>query len=287
MPNRTGGRIYLHNRQVDNEAVVIGSHLEFGSSFKDQLNETMSHGLKDDTRRNYRQRIASIIRYLETHHPEYYDLGTREVTTEELHDKSKYYFGSFGRDLVYSGLNVNHMIAFLMHVKIKPNGKLLSYTNVRKFKDAILWGAKITDTLLPMSFHQQMERFLNSYKKEEVQAKKIGNVDERSADPIPVSLYKLILEWTIDNDNVFAWFWTVSQWNCMARSASIDPLGFHNSKMGLDSIRCTYDDSKADKDGEKFSEKNIFANPFSYRQCWWTAAGLYFCINSQHVNMVS
>ena len=61
MPNRTGGRIYLHNRQVDNEAVVIGSHLEFGSSFKDQLNETMSHGLKDDTRRNYRQQKKKIV----------------------------------------------------------------------------------------------------------------------------------------------------------------------------------------------------------------------------------
>ena len=40
MPNNTGGLIYLHNCQVDNEAVVVGSHLEFGSSFKSmpQLN---------------------------------------------------------------------------------------------------------------------------------------------------------------------------------------------------------------------------------------------------------
>ena len=43
----TGGQMYLHNRQVDNEPVVIGSHLKSGSSFKDQLNETMSHELKD------------------------------------------------------------------------------------------------------------------------------------------------------------------------------------------------------------------------------------------------
>ena len=47
MSNRTGGPMYLHNRQVDNEAIVLGSHLESGSSFKDQSNETMSHELKD------------------------------------------------------------------------------------------------------------------------------------------------------------------------------------------------------------------------------------------------
>ena len=33
----------------------------------------------------------------------------------------------------------------------------------------------------------------------------------------------------------------------MARLASIDPLGFHNLKLGNDSIRLKYDDSKADK----------------------------------------
>ena len=41
----------------------------------------------------------------------------------------------------------------------------------------------------------------------------------------------------------------------MGRYASIDPLGFHNFAVAQDSIKCKYDDSKADKDGEKLSEK--------------------------------
>ena len=67
----------------------------------------------------------------------------------------------------------------------------------------------------------------------------------------------------------------------MARCASVDPLGFHNISVGLDSIKCSYDDSKADKDGEKLSEKNIYANPLVYRQCFWTSFAVYCCIHSE------
>lgn len=41
----------------------------------------------------------------------------------------------------------------------------------------------------------------------------------------------------------------------MARCASVDPLGFHNFSLGQDSLIVKYDDSKADKDGERLSEK--------------------------------
>ena len=42
----------------------------------------------------------------------------------------------------------------------------------------------------------------------------------------------------------------------MARSASIDCLAFHNFSVGsLDSIVIKYDETKADKAGEKLSEK--------------------------------
>ena len=46
----------------------------------------------------------------------------------------------------------------------------------------------------------------------------------------------------------------------MARCASVDPLGFHNFSLSQDSIIVKYDDSKVDKDGERLSEKNMYAN---------------------------
>ena len=66
----------------------------------------------------------------------------------------------------------------------------------------------------------------------------------------------------------------------MARCASIDPLGFHNFRVSAqDSLGCKYDDQKADKSGERLSEKNIYANPFEWTQCWWTGLGIYAALN--------
>jgi len=65
----------------------------------------------------------------------------------------------------------------------------------------------------------------------------------------------------------------------MARSASIDPLAFHNFKIGQDSTICKHDDQKADKTGERLSEKNICVNPFEWTQCFWTGMGICVALN--------
>ena len=161
----------------------------------------------------------------------------------------------------------------------KANGKVKSLQDVRKYKDAILWGAKVAGQRLTTSFYEEIDAHIASYKKLYIKAKKEGDVDEKEADPIPLSLYQSMLKWAIEANNVFVWFWTLAQWNCMARSASIDPLAFHNFKIGQDSTICKYDDQKADKTGERLSEKNIYANPFEWTQCFWTGMGIYVALN--------
>ncbi|CAB9498884.1 unknown protein (Partial), partial [Seminavis robusta] len=186
-------------------------------------------------------------------------------------------------DLIYAGLNVQYVLRFLFEQKKKQNGNLKTHGELRKYKDAILWGAKVAKQRLPRSFYEEMDTFLQSYKKEFAQAKKQGSVDEQEADPITFSLYSLILDWAVESNNVFVWFWTLSQWNFMARCASIDPLRFHNFKVGQDSIIGKYDDQKADKAGEKLSEKNIYANPFNWKQCFWTGYGIYVALNADRL----
>lgn len=61
----------------------------------------------------------------------------------------------------------------------------------------------------------------------------------------------------------------------MARSSSIDCLGFHNFGLGLDSIIIKYDESKADKAGEKLSEKNVYAHTTDWKKCTWLALGKF------------
>jgi hypothetical protein len=95
---------------------------------------------------------------------------------------------------------------------------------------------------LPSSFYEDMEIYLGAYKKKFAHAKKQGNVEEYSTDPIPLPVYRFLLRRSIETNNVFAWTWTLLQWNCMARSASIDCLAFHNFSLGLDSIVIKYDE---------------------------------------------
>ena len=47
----------------------------------------------------------------------------------------------------------------------------------------------------------------------------------------------------------------------MTKSIFIDHIGPANMKRGIDSIIVKYDESKSDKAGKKFVNKNINANP--------------------------
>jgi hypothetical protein len=274
------GRILPHERDTDNSVPVLGAEFnDLGENYSNLYNETLQHDMNDRTRKDYRRRLIRIAKYWEEHCPEYYPVGTRDVTAVDLHAVGKYFYGKYKKDLVYQGLNVKYVIKFLMCTKRKANGHFLSFVDIRKYKDAILWASSMAEERLPTNFYEEMEKYLKGYKKELVKAKKDGNLDESSADPISFALYYLLLKWSIESNNVFLWFWTIAQWNFMARSASIDPLGFHNFSLGGDSLIAKYDDSKADKDGEKLSEKNTYANPDNYLLCFWTGMGIWCALN--------
>ena len=69
----------------------------------------------------------------------------------------------------------------------------------------------------------------------------------------------------------------------MGRPVSIDPLRFRNFKLGTDSIIGKYDEAKAQKDGEKLSEKNLYANPQNYQMCLWTGLGVWCALMEDHL----
>ena len=60
--------------------------------------------------------------------------------------------------------------------------------NTRKYKDAIMWVAGIAGQKLHTSFYDITEKYLKSYKKLAVQARKYGSIRKRDADPILVLL---------------------------------------------------------------------------------------------------
>ena len=127
-----------------------------------------------------------------------------------------------------------------------------------------------------------MEKFLHSFKKETRKAKKDGLLDEQEADPIPYTLFRQLLQWSLDGSNIFLWVFTILQWNCMARSINIGVLGIHNFQIGNDSIKIRYDSSKSDQTGEKVNDKNVYANPLDPVVCSHLALAVWFALEDCH-----
>ena len=231
------GRIHPHQRETDNTTHTIGANIQI-ENFETDLHETKDLEMSKAVRRDYRNRIRRIIEYWEGNLPDYATLGVRNVPIEDQTNITLYYFnGSFKKDIVYSGLNVKMFLKFLIQKKDIGDGKIISFNDIRKYKDAVIWGSKVVKTPLPTTFYQEAEAYLKGYKKLVVKKQKEGMIAEEEADPITHTLFKLLLNWAIKSNNIFVWFWSIVQWNCMARGANVDPLGFHNISLGTDSIR--------------------------------------------------
>jgi hypothetical protein len=157
----TGGRILPHERDVDNLVPIMGAEFtDLGYNYNDLFNETLQHDMKDLTRKDYRQRNIKVTKFWGEHCPEYYPVGTRDVSAEDLQDQRKFFHGRYKKDLVYKGLNVKYFIKFLMAIKKKENGNFLSFTDLRNYKDAIMWPASMAEERLPTTFYEEIEKFL-------------------------------------------------------------------------------------------------------------------------------
>jgi hypothetical protein len=185
-------------------------------------------------------------------------------------------------DLIYEGIDVSMVKAFLDFKKQKENGKGSSHIQLRKYNDAILWGAKICHQCLPLSYYEAMEIFLLAFKKETMMEKKDGMLDEQEVDPITWSLFQKILQWALDRKNIYLWVFSILQWNCMAHSINIGVLALHCFHVGEDAIIVRYDKSKADQTGEKVSDKHVYDNPFDPLVSVFLALGVWFCLESAH-----
>ena len=93
---------------------------------------------------------------------------------------------------------------------------MFSNYNLRKYKDAILWGSSEAKQPLPSSFYNEIDKFLKKIKKETKKAAKDGLLDEHESDPISWTLFNFILQWALEKGSILIWVFSVLQWNCMA-----------------------------------------------------------------------
>ena len=127
---------------------------------------------------------------------------------------------------------------------MKLDGKPMGLINLQKYRDAIQWGSREAKEPLPSSFFNETEKFMKSYKKEEATKKKDGLRDDKTADPISWMIFVLFLNWSLQNNNIFVWVYSILQWNCIALSINISPMGLHNITSAEDYIKIVYDKTK-------------------------------------------
>ena len=174
--NRAGGRILPSHRQTDDSAPSLGVGVALEDAHAVAIEETEARELSDKSRKDYRRRIGLIIKWLEEKYPDYYCVGTRNVSQEELSTPSKYHLGH-QKDLIYRGLRADLFKAFLSDTKVKridTDGKVIlkSVQDLRKYGDAIMFGAKMAGERLPMSFYEENDRFKNNQKESTPQGQK-------------------------------------------------------------------------------------------------------------------
>ena len=273
------GRIHPHQRNADFSGNILGENLERDGSYVSNVQETEQHSIDYKTKRAHRNKIKQIYEFWKEKFPQYYDLGVRILTQEDLADTTKYWWKN-KHDLVYPGLNSWYVKAFLSTKVKKLNGMTMSFDNIRKYFDAIQFGATQAGALLPVKFYQDKDQYLQAFRKQVAKAKGSGELEEMEADPIPIGLFVLICRWAVKQGNVMMWVWTVLQWNLLARSVNVEPLCFHHFKVFQDSIQVKYDSNKSDKSGENTTTKHLYANPTDPFVCCYLSFGIFLCLNA-------
>ena len=77
-------------RIVEDAPIIGDSSLIITNEHNKAILETESYKKKVRTLRDHRNRIKHIYEFLEENYNEYFTIGTRELTEEELRDLSKY-----------------------------------------------------------------------------------------------------------------------------------------------------------------------------------------------------
>lgn len=280
-----GGRIHPHQRATDNDTAPIAADVALNEADEAAIEETEGQGMKNRCRKDYRNRNKRFMTWLEENYTEYYNAGTRQLSAEERAAPNLYHF-NHTRDLIYSGFRGDIFKAFLSSTKVKHidadgNPILKSPEDLRKYGDAIRWGAEVAGQRLPVTYYEAVDKWKAAYKKEYSAAKKEGRVEENEAEPINSKLFTNMCIWAVKENNIFVWVFGLLQWNLMARSIGVDPIGFHNLRRGVsDSIEVVPDNSKADQAGEFVTMKNVYGNPLNPVVNVFLALAVWVSLNS-------
>jgi hypothetical protein len=167
--------------------IILGEDLQIDAADVAAVQDTEDYEKVLNTMRDYRNRIQSLCEWMQKEFPDYVELGgVVPITNEQKSDRVCFAYKST-LDLRYDGLNVRIIKTFMSKRKYKADGKIYSHGHIRKYRDAILWGAEKAFQTLPSNVRPQLKKFLESYLKETKKAKQ-NNIGSNSVRPLQKDL---------------------------------------------------------------------------------------------------
>jgi hypothetical protein len=142
--NQTG-RILPHQRDTNDVTPIINGGTAINAEHAEAIQLTQAKEMVDKTCKEHRRRIRHLYTWWQEKYIDYFENGTRALSDDEKKDTIQFHHTN-DRDIIYEGLNVNLVLAFLVMKKIKVNGKMSSVSDISKYNDAIKWGAGVVSS---------------------------------------------------------------------------------------------------------------------------------------------
>jgi hypothetical protein len=96
--------------------------------------------------------------FFSLNYKDYYTAGFQKLSEEDRVSLDLFHYKNT-HDLIYTGINVHMVKAFLAHKKQKANDSTSSHVQLCKYHDAILWGSQQAKQLLPRAYYDDIEKF--------------------------------------------------------------------------------------------------------------------------------
>ena len=112
------GHICPHECDTNNAVPILGANIEVLDKHSSSVWQTEQNDLDKKNKQNYWNHLKHIYEFWEEKYPEYYAVGVQALTEEELSDDDMFWWKN-KHDLIYEGLNVQMVKAFLANRWLK------------------------------------------------------------------------------------------------------------------------------------------------------------------------
>jgi hypothetical protein len=129
-------------RNDDSSAIILGQDLQIDAADVAAVQDTEDYEKVLNTMRDYRNRLQALCEWMQQEFPDYVELGGVVPITDAQKSDRVFFAYKSTLDLRYDGLNVRIIKTFMSKRKVKADGKIYSHGHIRKYRDAILWGAE-------------------------------------------------------------------------------------------------------------------------------------------------